>query len=515
MNSIGMRIFRRQSGQQPRGCEAEHEQWGLTPAKLRELKSELDDHLHCLQSEEGRPAAHAARERIGQPRARRALAAPHLSDQVYATLNRWPTRHEWRELATLGIWYALIILSDVLALSAGAAQSSMLNALRKLKPDWSTVYPLHLSLGAEALLVSAWLLQALARAGFFVTFAASLWRAWKIGRGVCLARILQLKLIHTLLVVGALLLLGSTLWDYWFEDTSYKVALPTYLTAPYILAIGLLIAVVAVAISRGRAWRTALFAALSAVFMWAGGPVLTESYQLSFPILHDDVMLPNGERLRVPSDDSAKIAKAAQEQLARYDFRRAKDYDIAHNRHWVGSFEYQPIGLLNLFGRRSTPQNVYYPGEWQSYSSVPLDTYKPAMTQEWVKGPAAIAGGGLGWLAVPIPFLAVIGLLGMLFVMGRRSVFDMLVYAAVCFLAIASTLFPFLAFGATIDITKFALQASPFPGFEMLLIGHDMVDSWLLIVGLVLSAGIPWLLTGLFLRPRQADVPPDSAELAQ
>jgi hypothetical protein len=58
---------------------------------------------------------------------------------------------------------------------------------------------------------------------------------------------------------------------------------------------------------------------------------------------------------------------------------------------------------------------------------------------------------------------------------------------------------------------------SPFPQFEQLLASpgtYNSASGLQLIAGLVLSAGVPWLLTGLFLKPSAAPPPRQDGPLA-
>jgi hypothetical protein len=168
----------------------DREDWGLSAARLGELSAELDDHLSCLQADEGLPAVERARVELTKPANRRKLAGPHLTDQVYATLNRWPTQREWRELLFLLACFALILLSDWLA-------SRLYHIMRDYTYIWGHYEPLPPDLVKRIASTTAWLLQGFARAAFFAGFIYTLWRAWRLGWGVLLARILQLKLIHT------------------------------------------------------------------------------------------------------------------------------------------------------------------------------------------------------------------------------------------------------------------------------------------------------------------------------
>jgi hypothetical protein len=127
-------------------------------------------------------------------------------------------------------------------------------------------------------------------------------------------------------------------------------------------------------------------------------------------------------------------------------------------------------------------------------------------------GPVVAPGGGISWLAVPIPFLGLIGLIGLLLVMGRRCLVDFVVYAGLCLAAIGTTLVPYLIcapHGKIFEFSALGVVHSPLPGFEWVLVSPAIDSSWLSIVGgLVFSAGVPWLLAGLFLRPERSTLPP-------
>lgn len=117
--------------------------------------------------------------------------------------------------------------------------------------------------------------------------------------------------------------------------------------------------------------------------------------------------------------------------------------------------------------------------------------------------PAVMPGAGLSWLALPIPLLGIIGLVGLLFLLGQRGVPEALGYTLLVSLALTLTLLPF--FAGTSGAGSFTFSAlgvvcTPVPSFEQLLAGFSFGEDWLLVFGLLLSAGIPWLLAGWFLR---------------
>jgi len=472
--------------------QPEFEQWGLSPAKLREVQAELNDHVLCLQREEGQPAAHAARERIAKPQTRRALAAPHLADQVYATLNRWPTRREWRELWTLLAWFALILLADRLAAWA----------LPKFGDYRFMVYPPlpPPSTGNMLVEVSAWLLQAVARAGFFTALVLSLVRAWKIGGGVCLARVLQLKLIHTLLVAAALIGLGRFIWTEDFGGFGYTLPWPSWLTAPVILAAGCGLALLAVAMTRGRAWAPALGMTLAAVFMYPGGPIAVYESRITTPLAYTWEQHTGQPSTMILETDKAKIAEKAA-KIRSYHWSDA-EVDEAANR-WTASIYYlKPVlGMYEDRGDYRVPWN-------RSHLDYDEMRQEREVGQWAVSGPLAAPGGGIGWLAVPIPIFGIIGFLGLLGVMGRRGKSDLGLYAVLCGFGLLANLMPFYAASEVTNsifrLEPLALMTSPFVGFEYLL--AEGVYYWdfmsvTLILGLLFSAAVPWVLAALFLKP--------------
>ncbi|GEM_PF-1800427 len=473
------------------------EDWGLSPARLSEIGAELDDHLSCLQSDEGLPAAKQARTDLRNAASRRKLAAPHLTDQVYATLNRWPTRREWRELIFLLVCFAAILLSDWLALYVGG----LMGDYRFL---WGRDAPPPPGAGACALATAAWLLQGLGRAAFFAGFAYTLWRAWRLGWGVLLARIIQLKLIHTVLVVASLMLLGRALWQDYFVGYGYEVSWPLWLSAPLILAALLILGLAFAGLTRGRYWAAGLCAVMLGLFLYTGGPLVANELQVTRPIAVESRISEAGTCYGVPSTDPDKIARNVE---ATRKYRPETKLDIAANQMTFRQWRLDPLlGAWTERGRYNAPGWSRPVPYWQN-----LLTEDPTGNRAMI-GPVVVAGGGISWLALPIPLLGLLGLGGLILIMGRRGPAELLLYTTLCVVALGATLVPFLLgtpSGRYFEFTVRGVMHSPVPGFEMLLISPIFDWGWISIVGgLVLSAGVPWLLTGLFLRPNRSALPP-------
>jgi hypothetical protein len=489
--------------------------WGLTPGKVAELTAELEDHLSCLEGDEGRGAGREARARLAKPSVRRALAAPHVADQVYATLNRLPTRREWIELATLLCWFGLIVLSD---LGLGKAWGVYEAAAKQLGWGWwGRDYWNTLGASAGTWLTLGWLFQGVARAGFFATFFIALARAWRTGRGVWLARILQLKLIHTVLVVGAMFAVGERI--IWTNYGGYYMPWPTWLIAPVISGVLVLAAAALWLMRRPRLVPFALFGVLLGVFLYAGGPGLERITEMEQPIVWKMETLADGTRVIRAETDARRIAEriAAIKQVLR---DRLKPEDASRNRRRFTGAE--PVWIPGTV-LASDPEAGWLPprnapppsGVRHKYVELDQTVLSRHLS---VVGPIAVPGGGLGWLAVPIPFLGLIGLCGMVLVMGRRGFGEALAYTTLAGVAIVSTVLPFF-FGQELskvfNYSPTALITTPFPGFENCLAGATFEDTWMLILGLLFSAAVPWLLTGLFLRPPRVQLPSDESAIAQ
>lgn len=491
------------SSNSPSECEA----WGLTPAKHAELTAELQDHVSCLQQDAGAVTADLVQHQLAHPVAIRRLAAPHLANQVYATLNRWPTRHEWRELMTLLAWFVLCLVSDGLAAWALPSFGEYrFMVMPPLPPPTALLITLE---------VAAWLLQAVARAGFFVALVLSLLRAWKIGTGVCLARVLQLKLIHTLLMAVALICLGRLIWTDDFWGFGYNQDWPNWLTAQLMLAAMLGLALATLVLTRGRAWAAALGMTLAAVFMYPGGPLAVYETRITQPLAYSWQQHPGRPSTIVLETDKAKIAERAAKvrRWHRLDKSVTVDEDanlFTQSGYYLlpGFATYDERGGYRLRPQRS---GIDYCGSRQERD----------LGQWGITGPLAAPGGGIGWLAVPIPLFGIVGFLGLLSVMGRRGKADLGLYAVLCGLGLLTNLMPFYVASdvsnSIFRLEPLAVMTSPFIGFEYLLAAPEMWDfmSVTLVLGLLFSAAVPWLLTALFLHPQHANLPPDRAALTE
>ncbi len=476
------------------------EEWGLPPARLEALDAELADHAACL-AERGAPeAVGELKARANSGRGRRRLTGPHLAEQVAATLARWPSRSEWRELCWLLAWFAVILLSDF------AARQAVMTANVHGFGDFYNP-PGHTPPLVTAWIVTAWLLQAVARAGFFTSFTVSLVRAWRAGRGVLLARILQLKLIHTVLVVAAMWVLSFVMSNY-FNYLYISAEWPEWLTAPYLLAYGLAIALAVLLANRRRLWPWALGIALCTLFLYPAAPVRNDVYKVAKPISYRVLRDGTGEFIRmIPDDDSVRIAEKAQ-KLINYG-QAAADLDIEHNI-WYFKTQYPVYTCGTVQGRP-----VSYGFDDRYFDADPRYTKTKFGAAYYL--PLFCPHAALAWLAAPIPVLGFVGLLGLLVLMGRRSLSHMLMYGALVFFALASTVLPFFfnENGDLINISPDGVVSGPLPGFDSLLFGSPLSEVWTIILGLLLSACIPWVLVALFLKPQPPRLPDDTAQLAE
>ncbi|MCH7472241.1 hypothetical protein IIA79_04745 [bacterium] len=262
--------------------------------------------------------------------------------------------------------------------------------------------------------------------------------------------------------------------------------------------------------TRGRAWALGLGLLLAGIFLYPGGPSFLDEYHFTRPILSERTELPDGTVVIRPSTDKVAI----EERFRRMDMVAWRGLDLEHNQMTFKMHEHLRfpwhIGGWDLWGSKEDRTTVPVPKKI-------IYGNKRERIKVHLLGPLTVPGGGLGWLAVPIPFLGLIGLVGMVLVMGRRGPLVMLAYTAICVVAICSTLMPFIfaqQVSELIEISPLGLMGTPFPGIENLLTGPVMSDSWLLIFGLVLSAGVPWLLTGMFLRPAKGAGPQRDAGVA-
>jgi hypothetical protein len=470
------------------------EDWGLPPARLQALDAELADHAACLVERGGGADAEELRVSVNTRRGRRRLAGAHLAEQVATTLARWPTRREWRELTWLLAWFAVILVSDLVALYAVHVNET--TGYRNWGASEQLATP-----AVAAWVTATWLLQALARAGFFTSFTVSLVHAWRTGWGVLLARVLQLKLIHTVLVVLAMWILSIWVGNY-FAYYYIRANWPEWLTAPYLLVYGLALALALLVVSKRRWWPWALGATLLTLFLYPAAPVHHDVYKTSLPISYKALRDEKGEFIRiVPDDDPVRIAKRAEDIMGfGYD---PQDLDVEHNIRYFDREYSMPVfgtvqGVAVEYGIRSDCCKSD-PRYYEKKSGVRYDL------------PLFSPNAALAWLAAPIPILGLVGLLGLLVLMGRRSLQDMMVYACLVFIALASTFLPFFfnGSGSIINFTPYGVVSGPLPGFDSLLFGSQLGEVWTIILGLLLSAGIPWLLVALFLKPKPPQLPDD------
>jgi hypothetical protein len=509
--------------------------WGLTPETHAALAAELDDHVQALAGDRGANAAQSAMRQLTAPRARRRLTSAHLSDQVYATLHRRPSREEWRELGWLLFWFALIICSDVLA-------------------DWqlhfqnrSTLYssgnvyqfppPNYVVSGWEQVIgCAAWLLQGVARAGFFAALALGLHRAWRGGWGVLIARLLQLKLIHTVLVLLGTILLGGVLIandSTYLRFPAYLVELPVGLTAAAI-STALVLSGVGLWLLRRRNWAVALGLLLAAGFLYCGGPAVLEEETLTTRQAVRKYMVQGRNGLQpvfVPPDNPAPV-------LSDGNLAQEVPFTSADRQYgyYAGADPAGPglaVAVQSRLAVRQQPGHILSVSPYHQAADHSAPRIKNLLSYEFagtgrtaLLGPVAIAGGGIGWLAAPIPLLGLLGFFALALVMGRRGCAELAAYSVLALAAVVATILPFVVerpYHGIVARVPEALLHTPFPGFEWLAAGlaaqgtfaaENIGLALLLITGLLLSAAAPWLLTAWFLKPAQAGTPP-GPEVAQ
>jgi hypothetical protein len=446
-----------------------------------------------------------------------------VAEQVCATLHRWPTREEWHEVGLLFFWFGMILLCDVLAVQAAQITSVPAYWL------WNSALPTPSS-SEQFTLWTAWGLQAFARAGFFTIFAYSLWRASTLGWGVLIARILQLKLIHTVLVVLAGLSIGNMLdLSTWNHESlpHYLSPVPPFFTAPVICGLVLLCAAPITYFKQGKFW--ALGVALFALFLYPGGPVTSREYGLHVPLvrgalleLSDGTLLqerhfkPESERyksLTVVDRHAPPAASILQRYVAQHPNMSAWPINYQRNSRVIR--EERMVNKVPWHVKSDSESPV---SEYAKRSDLVIET--EALSPSRLQGPISAPGAGLGWLAVPIPFLGAIGLLLLWGLMGRRGIVDIILYGLLAGAAMIATVTPFMVGQPENNMFNFdplGLVWTPFPGFEALMIvpWQELVSEYLaatLVLGLLLSAAVPWLLTALFLKPAKDKAPPDLHE---
>ncbi|MCB1187804.1 hypothetical protein KDL29_11615 [bacterium] len=463
--------------------------WGLSPQRHSEIASELSDHLDCLRADEGSEAANAAEAKLSEPKVRRKLSAAHIADQVVATLHRHPSSIELRELGWLLFWFVLVICCTIASGNFNEA------ATRHIGSTPSSAWPPDFSTADTVASFLLWILSGVCRAGFLALLVLSMLRAWRVGPGVFIARLLQYKLLHTVLVLFGMFLVSSV--NFYSREPSWQLALPGWLNH---LSIGMAVLLAGFFLAwrrPGERLQIAVFTCMLVAFLVPSAPWLGYSELEQRPIAVREV-LDDGVRVLLPNDDP----RAVQDELARRPeaFQNAESVDVAANRFafWRGSDR--------TFGPRWSNwkyQQYFRPQVIPSQARVRFEGWETLEYRSELFTPFTHPGSGLAWLAVPLPLMGVMGFIGMALVMGRRSFLSSLLYSIVCIVAIFTTVIPFSYAqpdGQWLISSSEALVHTPLPGFETLMIGYSMQEDWMLVFGLLFSAGIPWLLTGLFLK---------------
>lgn len=541
-------------------CLGSHSDWGLTRESFAPLRDELADHLHCLAEDSAASAGNpnpegggtgvspvnTVEQKLTSPKSRRALTATRIADQVYATLHRWPTKHEWREFGWLLCWYVLMLASDVLSARATA------EATHFTMYYW-TEELVRPNVTSQLILWSAWVLQGIARAGFFTAFGLSLYHAYRVGWGVLISRLLQLKLIHVVLVIAGGLSFSSLLatfvkqhstmaMDYlWFQPYQYFSG-PGWLTVPLISVVLVGVGLLLLLNYRTRALAAATM--LLAFFLFPGGPLPSHKIQMSetfigngFYKLADGTLTPQWLPTRMPLVKGGYLERPA----VRPDMIRGQkviadlpntleNRQLYYNQRSEGWHKVMRDQIDVKANKRIWTQEVltirpkFHVRVWKDpreYDQISRQwdaereaqvTKGKSLTPVRLQGPVVAVGAGIGWLAAPIPVLTAVGLLLLIGVMGRRSPATFLLYTILAAAAMILTITPFFvgqSESLIFQLNPVGVVRSPFPGFEalMLVSWHELVSGeWMdatLILGLLLSAGVPWLLTALFLNPMQ------------
>ncbi|MEZ5336926.1 MAG: hypothetical protein R3F46_01575 [bacterium] len=464
--------------------------WGLSPERHSEIANELSDHLDCLQADEGGDAAKAAEAKLATPRVRRKLSAVHIADQVVATLHRRPSPLELRELGWLLFWFVLVLLSTW---ASGFVNSQILPGSFSLFSLNGDVTPRVMPVALQVAAVCAWLLSGVSRAGFLALLLLSMLRAWRRGPGVCIARLLQYKLLHTVLVLGGMLLIRDV--DFWHAYNSWYTAWPLWLNhlslAGLLLLCGLTIALLPMpekAVKLG-------FIMLLLLFLVPSGPYIQFQDTTEHPIAYK---VTSGLNERIVEPDDSPLAVERFLEKVPTSLSGALSVDREGNRMVSKESSNRTFGPVW--------SNFKYE-EWKRWSSgdrpVVLRGWTVLESRGFIYSPFTHPGSGFAWLAVPLPLMGVLGFLGMLSVMGRRSALSFGMYLILCMIAVTTTFLPFMYAqpdGEILLLNVEGLVHTPLPGFESLLVGYNLVEDWQLVLGLLLSAGIPWLLTGLFLK---------------
>ncbi|MEP0814218.1 MAG: hypothetical protein HRF49_06080 [bacterium] len=411
----------------------------LSPALRREIEAEIADHAACAESRALGGGKEIA-SRLASPKSRRALAAPHVTDQVISTLTRWPSRAEWREFAWLVFWYAVVFLADWLSSCIDYDPMGWRYHSRRIPFDSGYVIDLY---------VAAWLLSAIGRAGFFIQFGLTLVHAFRRGAGVLVARLIQLKLIHTILVAaGFVALTGRTLDEFWLPILwEWKPGM--FVNQWTVAALGAVALVLLVLPSARRLRIAAAFALLLSIFLIQGAPV--KAYGGNMTIVRKS------------------------------------------GKSWTR--ETSTVSTMPM-----TPFSEYVIEPFNSKSRSRVFFEKE---DSWWTGPYVESGSGLGWLAFPIPLMGVLSLLAMTWLLGRGRPLEAMLYTLMSSLALFGTIGPFVM-GSNILFAEPSriLIANPTPCFDNAFTSGLNFDLGLILFGFFLSALLPWLMVGLFARTR-------------
>ncbi len=481
--------------------------WGLSPQRHSEIANELSDHLDCLQADQGGEVAKAAEEKLAEPKVRRRLTAAHIADQVVATLHRWPSRSEWRELGWLLFWFVMVFVAEFVTVDY---QSLAIDAWRDgwrgfdANPD------------TTSLAMLSWLLLAASRGMFFLVLAKGVRDAWQRGWGVLIARLLQYKLIHTLMVTAGVA---------WLSQIDYslvgRISMPSMHSIPTwllpLLAGLLLLLSAALAMQPGMRRQAAWLAPLAVLFfLLPTAPTNLVRIDIRQPLPteldHEDAT----HRFYRPVEGREAILLKMQGYLRSNGrlpngwsledpYLKFIDHEIVGpplNAAWWESEYLRPGKVIDKSGR----ERVYI-GRSEERSA------------PYCTGPMVTVGSGLAWIAAPVPLMGIIGLLAMLFIMGRRGVLPAFLYTLITMIALYCSVLPFVMtqkLGELVVLNPTAVSHGPLPGFEQILRFNSLHEGTMIMGALLLSAGIPWLLTGLFLRGEQGNAEPvdDDGELA-
>jgi len=417
----------------------------LTRRLNREISAEIADHLACV-AEEDETKKRELLAKLESSDVKRKLAAPHLTDQVTATLWRWPVKSEWTEFAWLLFWYALVFLSDYIA------------AGRAFNTGWP---PYYARAGDDPALINktalAWGLSAIARAGFYVQFTITLVRSYRAGFGVLIARLIQLKLIHSMLVAGGFLLLPGLAAYSWPRIVLWEWKPGAVLNDATIfwgaIAIIAVIAVIAVTkpVFRRHLWAPALFVFLIGLFLYQGSPAKVTSCHVVYQ-----------------SNATAKIGEVDSTQVA-----------------------YRPI-------------SPFYSTAFSPGRSKRVTVLSEKVNESWRSAPFVRAGAGLGWLAFPIPLMGLLSLLAMWWILGRRSVWDAVLYGVMVWLAFWGTIGPFV-FGSANPFAsaEYLFVANPAKCFEIAFSHRLADDSYLVAFAFLFGAILPWAMVAMFARAKR------------